>query len=136
MRTFSKQGFFTAIAATAILALGAVGCDQAPTGEQVDEPKTLREVDVPEDFTFATSRGVSLTVAANADNMGVDTGALEVQRADGRVLYRGPLSSSQPLNLKLALPTKDNTVKLKLSANGTEQIAEVALDGNAANHTF
>lgn len=135
MRKILRNGFIHALAGAALVSV--VGCAQGiGDGNNPEQPKTLRDIEIPEDFTFATSRAVSVTVSANSANIGAETGALEVARADGRVLYRGPLSVSQPLTLNLAIPTKDDVVKLRLSANGQEHTAEVALGADGATHAF
>jgi hypothetical protein len=135
MRKILRNGFIHALAGAALVTV--VGCAQG-TGDSntPDQPQTLRDIEIPQDFTFATSRAVSVTVSAAQATIGADTGALEVARADGRVLYRGPLSVSQPLTLNLAIPTKDDVVKLRLSANGQEHTAEVALGADGATHAF
>lgn len=134
MRKFTTI-VINALAGAALVSV--VGCaQQAGDANTPDQPQTLRDVEIPEDFTFATSRGVALTVAANEATIGAPTAALEVARADGRVLYRGPLSVGSPLTLNLAVPTKDDSLKLKLSANGQEHNADVVINADGANHTF
>jgi len=135
MRNILRNGFIQALAGAALLTV--VGCAQGTDGTNgTDEPTSLRDVEIPADFTFATSRAVALTVAASQETLGAPSAALEVQRADGRVLYRGPLSAQTPLTLNLAVPSKDDTVKLKLSANGQEHLADVAISAEGAEHTF
>ena len=45
-------------------------------------------------------------------------------------------SVSQPLSLNLSVPTKDDVVKLRLSANGQEHTADVSLGANGGTYTF
>lgn len=135
MRKILRNGFIHALAGAALVSV--VGCAQGTEGgANPDEPKSLRDVEIPADFTFATSRAVALTVSASQESIGAPAAALEVQRADGRVLYRGPLSVQTPLTLNLAVPTKDDSVKLKLSANGQEHTADVSINADGAQHTF
>ena len=134
MRKIVRNTLINAIAGAALVSV--VGCAQGAGEGNTDQPTSLRDVEIPEDFTFATSRGVALTVAASQETIGAETAALEVARADGRVLYRGPLSVSQPLTLNLAVPTKDSSVMVKLNANGQEHTAEVALGTDGASHSF
>ena len=135
MRKILGSGLINAVAAAALMSV--LGCAQGTgEGNTPEQPQSLRDVQIPQDFTFATSRAVSVTVSANAETLGAETGALEVARADGRVLYRGPLSVSQPLSLNLSVPTKDDVVKLRLSANGQEHTADVSLGANGGTYTF
>lgn len=135
MGNILRTSFINALAGAALVSV--VGCAQQGTEtSNPEQPQSLRDVQIPEDFTFATSRGVALTVAADEASIGAPSAALEVARADGRVLYRGPIAAGTPLNLNLAVPTKDNALKLKLNANGTERTAEVAISEDGINHTF
>jgi len=135
MRKIIPTGLIHALAGAALISV--VGCaQQGGEPNNPEQPTSLRDVEIPEDFTFATSRGVALTVEANQDTLGAASGALEIARTDGRVLYRGPLSAGTPLTLNLAVPTKDDALKLKLSANGQEHNAEVAINADGVNHTF
>ncbi len=135
MRKILNNGFIHALAGAALVTV--VGCAQgAGDAGNTDQPKTLRDVEIPADFTFATSRAVALTVGATEESIGAPTAALEVARADGAILYRGPLSVATPLTLNLAVPTKDSALKLKISANGQEHLAEVAIGADGAQHTF
>lgn len=134
MRKILENGFIKVLAGAALVTV--VGCAQGTDGTNNPEQKTLRDVEIPADFTFATSRAVALTVGASEASIGAPTAALEVARADGAVLYRGPLSVSTPLTLNLAVPTKDSALKLKISANGQEHLAEVEIGADGAQHTF
>ena len=124
---------FRSILLGAALAL-PLGCYEAtppPEG-----PQSLREVQVPADFTFATSKPVALTVAAESGAIGGEQGALEVARADGKVLYRGPITAGERLALNLAIPSKDERVEITLRANDKETKASVAVINGSANQLF
>src|SRR5687767_7796915 len=95
-----------------------IGCyDQAQAPQN---PTSLREVQVPADFTFATSKAVALTVAAEEAAIGAEQGSIEVARTDGKVLYRGPIKAGEPLAVNLAIPSKDERVDITLRANEKE----------------
>ncbi len=122
------------ILGVALLALPLFACDPAGNGSD-KKPESLRDIEIPADFTFQTSAPVALQVAAAPELVANGGGALEVARPDGKVLYRGPLTS-QPLNLELVLPSKDEQVHLTLTANGRQYAADVAVSNQGASHRF
>lgn len=77
----------------------------------VDNPSdsaapSLREVTIPSDFTFQTSRTVSVQINPS-DDVFVDTkdAPVEVRRPDGAVLYRGAVRKGKPLDVEVSVPT-------------------------------
>lgn len=125
----------------AYVALGAAlalptACAPGADNQGKKAPESLRDVEIPPDFTFATSRPVALTISAEASVLGGQAGALEIARPDGRVLYRGPLTAENTLALNLVVPTKDEEVQLKLQANQQEHVATVRVVDGAATQVF
>lgn len=123
-----KRGSWASIALIALLGACADG-----TGSPA---KSLGEVEVPQTFTFATSRPVELEVVASHDAIGRDVGALEVTRTDGRVLFKGPLRADQPVTLNVSVPQKDDSINLTLINNDARNSATVDVTGGRAAHAF
>ncbi len=124
--------------ALSALALGgALACAPgAPGGQPAGEGAGLRDVEVPADFTFATSRPVALTVQADPAVVGGQAAGLEVRRLDGAVLYRGPLLPDRPLEVSLALPTTDDALELHLATGAEPRVERVALTGARTSYAF
>lgn len=99
-------------------------------------PQSLWDVQVPEGFTFATHKPLTLTVSANQGVLSAETGALEVTRADGRILHRGPIRASQPVHLDLVIPSKDRHVDVRIAAGDRVASSRVTVDGASATEVF
>ncbi len=122
--------------ACAFTALALSACAPGADDGSKELPTSLRDVEIPADFTFATTRAAAVTVAADPAILNGQAGSLEIRRPDGAVLYRGPLSADRALDISLSLPTKDNALELRLNANGQELIAQVPVADGQAAHTF
>lgn len=109
------------------------GCTEQAAPAQ---PTTLGDVQVPSNFTFATTKAVALSVTASADKIGGEQGALAVERNDGKVLYRGPIAASKPLAVKLMIPSKDDELRLRLFAKTGELTQQVAVTSGDASYRF
>ena len=122
----------------AVSAIAAAGCAEMPTEDGLDPTSgpTLRDIEIPEDFTFATSRGVTLSVQVEDTAISAPMAAMEVALPSGAVIYRGPLAKGTPLNVDLSVPTKDTQLKLKLKSDSQTLEAEVAIADARAVHTF
>lgn len=116
--------------------LGVAACAPGTSTDGKSQPTSLREVEIPADFTFATSRPTALTVSADPAILTNGAAALEIRRPDGAVLYRGPLQAGQPLDLSLSVPTKDEHLELVLTAEGREMVAQVAVADGQGSHQF
>jgi len=111
--------------AAALVAFGAAAC---AVGEQAEAPvaDSLLEVEIPEDFTFATSRG--LTVRATGDASVITETLAEIRLADGELVHRGPLSSA----VELAVPTAAERLSITLRSARGERTLEVPVAGPEA----
>jgi hypothetical protein len=89
-------------------------------------PQSLKDVKVPAGFTWNTSQSVQVTLAAGATAM-PSGGALpvELQRTDGKVLFRGRVRADQALKLRLPMATKDK--ELVAIAHGPQGITRTTL---------
>lgn len=121
---------------TFALALGLstfAACTEQPSSPQ---PATLGDVQVPPSFTFATTKAVALSVSATSEKIGGAQGALSVERADGKVLFRGPIEASKPLAVKLMIPSKDDALRLRLSSRDGELTSDVPVAAGSATYQF
>lgn len=105
---------FRRLAALSLLSLtlGTGGCD-------ADEPATpqadpLRAVDIPEGFTFSTTRGAVVELAFAERFMLRRPLTVELTRADGFVLYAGGVPGNGRMQAKLLLPRGDEQVNLRV----------------------
>jgi hypothetical protein len=87
---------------------------------------SLLEVEIPEDFTFATSRG--LTVRATGDAAAIAETLAEVRLADGELVHRGPLTSA----IELAVPTAASQLSITLRSARGERTLTVPVSGPEA----
>jgi hypothetical protein len=105
--------------------LGLSAC--APgAGESLQGPQSLDEVQIPEDFTFATTKG--MTLRAEGEPAQLAAIQSEVRLPNGELIHRGPLTPS----LRLAIPAAVDSLNVTLrDANGerTVQVATTAGEG-------
>ncbi len=107
--------------ASSALVLLLAGC--APGGaEESSSPTSLLDVQIPEDFTFATTKG--LTVRGSGDA----TRLAEVRLPNGELLHRGPLSMA----IELAVPTAAETLTVVLRGPDGERTETVSARGAEA----
>lgn len=111
-------------AAGALLVCGLAGC--AAGGEDQASERTLFDTQIPEDFTFATTKG--LTVTADGDPAGIAQTLAEIRIGDGELVHRGPLLAP----VQLAIPRSVDTLQVTLRSNTYESVVEVpVVDGRA-----
>jgi hypothetical protein len=117
--------------ALVILVAGLAACSKQPP------PRPLGSAPIPSDFTFATTRGVELRIGV-APSLVQESGmaGVEVSRPDGKILFRGPVRADSTTRLKLAVPTKDDELQVKLWAGLAEKSARVSIASGAAAYTF
>jgi hypothetical protein len=110
-----------------VAGLGAslAGCAVGSEGE-APVADSLLEVEIPEDFTFATSRG--LTVRATGDAAAIAETLAEVRLADGELIHRGPLTSA----VELAVPTAASQLSITLRSARGERTLTVPVSGPEA----
>jgi len=107
------------------ISFGLFGC--AVGGEQeAPVADSLLEVEIPEDFTFATSRG--LTVRASGEASVVAGTLAEIRLADGELIHRGPLTSA----VELAVPTAASQLSITLRSARGERTLTVPVAGPEA----
>ncbi len=96
----------------------------------------LRDVTVPADFAFETTREVVVAVHARATTLGASHAALEIALPSGQVLYRGPIAAATPASLTLAVPTKDTELLLRVGAGDRWIAATAAIAAGQAQFTL
>lgn len=107
----------------AAMLLGLAACADGPSTPQTN-PGSLQETAIPADFTFQTNRAIRVAVSASPA-MVQQGAALEIVRADGRRLYRGPIQADRAVVLDAVIPTKDNTVSARLLARDEVRTAQI-----------
>jgi hypothetical protein len=111
--------------ASSALVLLLAGC--APGGaEESPSPTSLLDVQIPEDFTFATTKG--LTVRGSGDATRLASTLAEVRLPSGELLHRGPLSMA----IELAVPTAAETLTVVLRGPDGERTETVSARGAEA----
>lgn len=111
-------------AAAALLACGLMGCEAG--GERPNAQATLDDVQIPADFTFATTKG--LTVVAEGDPARLTETMAEVRLANGELVHRGTLVAP----IQLAIPLSTQKLQVSLRSNTHEATVEVpVVDGRA-----
>ena len=109
-------------------AFAFAGCAvEAPNSDPGAGNDPLLSVDIPEGFTFATSRPLSLRVEMPAEELG--RSLAEVRLADGALVYRGPLLSPASIHvpvgtetLQVGLRGPDGSRELTVSVEGDEAV--------------
>jgi hypothetical protein len=116
---------FEVWSACGALVLMLSGC--APgSGEEAASPTSLLDVEIPADFTFATTKG--LTVRGEGDATRLAATLAEVRLPNGELLHRGPLS----LAIELAIPTAAETLTVVLRGPDGERTETVSARGAEA----
>lgn len=90
----------------------------AACAETVEAPPatSLREVTIPQDFTFQTSRTqrLQLTPGDSAFEASAKDAPVVVSRPDGAVLYRGAVRKGATLDVEVSVPTSVDTVDVAI----------------------
>lgn len=115
--------------------LGLLGLAACGSQEQASANEPLRQIDIPADFTFSTTRAVTVTVSAGFT--AIPTGAkLVIERGDGSVVYSGALLADRPLTLPLMVATADQRLVLRMNSEYREWQAELQVDGPQVSYVF
>ena len=114
--------------ASGLLLMGLFGCavGEQGTREQPGEApaaETLFDVQIPSDFTFATSR--PLNIHASGEPAVIARTFAEIRLANGEVIHRGPLNST----IELAVPIAASDLEVTLRTSGNERIVQVPFEG-------
>lgn len=115
------------IGLSSVALVGALaGCAPGEGPSAPQEASSLLDVQIPEDFTFATSRGLS--VRATGDAVRIADTLAEVRLANGELVHKGPLTSP----VELAVPTAAEVLQVTLRSPDGERVVEVAANGPEA----
>lgn len=105
---------------------GALLCAPACSTEPAQTQPSLRDVQIPADFTFATTRPVTLDLVVEDPGARERGVAVEVRHPDGRTVYRGPVPAS---GLRLPIPKAEQGLDVTSILMGNERTQRVALAG-------
>jgi hypothetical protein len=110
-------------------ALAACNADErAPTSSS--EP--LRQVDIPADFTFAMSRGVTVDVSADASLAPHAPLMVSVLLPTGEALFRGGIEAGGARSIEVLSPLATKALQVKLTGRAKTIVATVELSGDRA----
>ncbi len=98
--------------------------------------RSLKEAQIPAGFTFKTSHSVAVTVDASKAALPAGGSPLELARADGKVLFRGRITTERPLHLKLALATKETELTATLRSASGATTLKLPISGAVASASF
>lgn len=111
-------------AAGALLAAGLLGCNVG--GPDQTSETSLLDVQIPEDFTFATTKGLTLT--ALGDPVALRETLAEIRLASGELVHKGALA----VPVELAIPRATQSLQVTLRSNTNESVVLVpVVDGRA-----
>lgn|GEM_PF-2274405 len=125
------------------LAWGLMGCSVGGVNTGEGAPKEsspspvsgeLRDAPIPSTFTFATTRGVTLTLSADRSLFRArDVAGIEVTNSAHALLFQGPIHVGRSLVVPLSVPTKDNAINVTFRTNGVELTRSVVIVGDQAS---
>ncbi len=103
------------------LIIGLTSCKKEELTEPVvSQPKTMKEMQVPADFNWKTTRNLQLSLKAKSN------GLVEVLDAKGNAYQKAFLMANKPFVLKFTVPTFEKNLKIKF--NGKETGIEITSD--------
>jgi hypothetical protein len=105
--------------------------EEAPVGA------SLENTAVPADFTYQTTRNVTLTLSAEDALFDANRVAgIEITNQKKAIVFQGPMRMGEPLVLNLPLPTKDKSVRVAFRTLDKQRTVEATLVDDAASHSF
>lgn len=116
------------VIALAAISIAAAGCDADEPVTPTAEP--LREIAIPEDFTFSMSRGLSLEVTADVALAFHAPLAVQVSLPDGGKLYQGPLEAGAAKRISVLAPRAAGELVVELTGRSKALTKRVAVDGS------
>lgn len=109
------------------LALAGSACVGAEEPIVDQSAPTLRDVEIPQDFDFTTTKSLHVVVTTQ------QAGKLEILDQDGRSRFVGPALTERPTFLGLSVPLANERVMFRLTEAGGRvrtQVVDIA-DGRA-----
>lgn len=129
MKSTASRVLFSFVCLTATAAL-TIGCEGAPSDAR-NEEQTLRDVEIPADFDFSTTKALYVLVST------ADAGRLEVVDARGQTRFQGPALTERPTVVGLSVPLADDHVRLRLTnGRGIERVAVAQIVDDVAEFRF
>lgn len=97
---------------------------------------SLKEAQIPAGFTFRTSHSVDVTLAAGKTVVPAGGAPIEITRPDGKLVFRGRLTSDRPLHIKVPLALKDKELTATLRNSSGVTTMKLPISGAAAAASF
>lgn len=108
----------------------AAACAPAP------QP-ALANATIPAGFTFSNTRSIAISIDAVPDALlGNAAAPLQIELADGTVLYRGHAHASQPIALNLAVPLRETVLIATLSGTTGANRIQLPLSQGKTSGSF
>jgi hypothetical protein len=128
-----KKNPLNLAAITLGLALVA-GCHAAPEAPGAQ----FKGIKVPPGTTLATSRPVNVNLTASAALFPAGKhGQISLARLNGTVLFKGPMSATRNVKLRVSVPYADNEVLASITgADGKQTSVKVPITANQAAWSF
>lgn len=112
--------------------LAVVGCSESKAPQ---EPGPETTVTAPADFEFDTKKTVVVDLELAPElQVAATSASIEIKRADGKVIYEGPMPLQGALQLKLSVPKKDTNLLVSATAAGRDIENEVVLVAGKGTH--
>ena len=120
---FYAAALRSALAGLGVLAFSACAAD---IGEQSLTAKTLDDVEVPGDFTFAATRALTLRGAGTAAALA--STLAEVRLPNGELVHKGALNHA----IRIAVPLAETSLEVTLRTPSSERTLTLPVTGDDA----
>jgi len=89
-------------------------------------PDSTKEITVPQDFKWKTSKDIQLSVKGNANGM------VQILSSEGKVYWKVFVSANQTSTIDLNIPSYESSLQLKYQG----QTVSLELTSNTLNYEF
>ncbi|MGC8865161.1 MAG: hypothetical protein ACP5O2_05500 [Bacteroidales bacterium] len=112
--------FFLFVLAGLIISLASCQKDEATEPTLPQQPQTMKELQVPANFNWKTTRNLEVSLTAKSN------GLVEILDAKGNAYQKAFLLANKPFVLKLTVPSAEKVLKIKF--NGKVASVEITSD--------
>lgn len=112
--------FFILVLAGLIIGLSSCQKDETTEPTLPQQPKTMKELQVPADFNWKTTRNIQASLTAKSN------GLVEFLDAKGNAYQKAFLTANKPFVLKFTVPSAEKVLKVKF--NGKVASVEITSD--------
>lgn len=112
--------FFLFVLASLIIGLSSCQKDEMIEPTVPQQPKTMKELQVPANFNWKTTRNLQLSLTAKSN------GLVEILDPKGNAYQKAFLMANKPFVMKFTVPSAEKVLKVKF--NGKEASVEITSD--------